>query len=162
MTRVTFRASQSTGVPAAASASRPARRTLRAAVFGATGSLLHQFARYLVVGGVAFVVDFGSLYLLTEFAGLHYLISAAVAFLFGLATNYWLSLRWVFDRRTMDNVAMELSVFTAIGVVGLGLNEGIIWFGREKVQLHYMAAKAVSSGIVLIWNFGARRFLLFR
>ncbi len=152
-------ASESTNVP---TASPPVPRTLHALLFGATGSLLQQFSRYLVVGGLAFVVDFGSLYLLTEFAGLHYLISAAIAFLFGLLTNYWLSRLWVFDRRTMENVAMEFVVFTVIGIVGLGLNEAIIWFVREKLHFHYMIAKAISSGIVLIWNFGARKSVLFR
>jgi len=113
------------------------------------------------VGGLAFVVDFGLLYLLTELLGLYYLISAAIAFLFGLLTNYSLSRLWVFDRRTIKNVAVEL-VITAIGIVGLGLNEVIIWFVREKIHFHYMIAKAISAGIVLIWNFGARKAVLFR
>jgi len=130
-------------------------------LFGSTDSLLYQFARYLVVGGLAFAIDFGSLYLLTEFAGLHYLISAAVAFLLGLLANYCLSRIWVFARRTMDNSAVEFAVFAVIGVVGLGLNEGIIWFGREKIHLHYLVAKIISAMIVLMWNFGARRSLLF-
>jgi putative flippase GtrA len=142
--------------------SLPPGRTLRARLLGATGSLGNQFARYLVVGGVAFVIDFGSLYLLTEFAGLHYLTSAAVAFLFGLVTNYWLSRAWVFDRRTAQNVTVEFVVFAMIGVIGLGLNEVIIWFAGEKLYIHYMIAKAFSAGLVLIWNFGARKFLLFR
>jgi putative flippase GtrA len=159
---VTARGSDSTAAPAIRTTGLPARRKLWALSFGATGSLLHQFARYLVVGGLAFVVDFGSLYLLTEFAGLHYLVSAAVAFLFGLITNYLLSRVWVFDRRTMENAALEFLVFAVIGVVGLGLNEGIIWFVREKIHFHYMVAKAISAGIVLVWNFGARKTILFR
>jgi putative flippase GtrA len=147
----------------ATSATPPAvLRNLQTLSFGATGSLLHQFARYLCVGGLAFVVDFASLYLLTEFAGLHYLISAAMAFLFGLITNYFLSRVWVFDRRTMGNAAIEFAVFAAIGVVGLGLNEFIIWSIKEKIHLHYMAAKTVSAGVVLVWNFGARKVMLFR
>jgi len=141
--------------------SSPVPRTLQAFLFGATGSLLQQFSRYLVVGGVAFVVDFGLLYLLTELAGLYYLISAAIAFLFGLLTNYCLSRLWVFDRRTIKNVAVEFVIFTAIGIVGLGLNEVIIWYVREKIHFHYMFAKAISAGLVLIWNFGARRSVLF-
>jgi putative flippase GtrA len=148
---VIAKANESTGVPA-----------LRARLFGSTQSLLVQFARYLVVGGLAFVIDFGSLYLLTEFAGLYYLISAAVAFLLGLLANYCLSRVWVFDRRTMSNSAVEFVVFAVIGVVGLAFNEGIIWFGREKMHLHYLVAKVISSGVVLVWNFGARKALLFR
>jgi len=140
----------------------PARPAWRVLLFGATGSVLQQFARYVVVGGVAFVVDFGLLYVLTEFAGIHYLSSAAIAFLCGLFTNYLLSRVWVFDRRTIDNVAMEFAIFAAIGIVGLGLNEGIMWFVAERVHFHYLIAKVISAGIVLMWNFGARKAVLFR
>ena len=153
---------ESINVPTVGLAGRPERRTLQALMFGSTGDLLQQFSRYLVVGFLAFVVDFGLLYLLTEFAGIHYLISAAIAFLFGLLVNYCLSRLWVFNRRTLKNVTMEIVVFTGIGIVGLGLNEVIIWFAREKSHFHYLIAKAISAGIVLIWNFGARKLALFR
>jgi putative flippase GtrA len=159
---VTGRTSDSTTALGVSTASRPTRRKLWALLFGATERLLHQFIRYFIVGGLAFLVDFSSLYLLTEFAGLHYLNSAAIAFLFGLAVNYSLSLLWVFDRRTMKSAMVEFLIFAVIGIVGLGLNEAIMWVVREKIGFHYMGAKAVSAGIVLIWNFGARKFVLFR
>ena len=162
MIQVINRGGESTVAPVVTSTGLPMRRAMRALLFGATGSLPHQFARYLVAGGLAFVVDFGSLYLLTEFVGLYYLISAAVAFLLGLATNYSLSRLWVFNRRTIENAALEFLVFAVIGVVGLGSNEVIIWFVREKIHFHYLVGKMASSGIVLFWNFGARKFLLFR
>ncbi|MDP3066192.1 MAG: GtrA family protein, partial [Methanobacteriaceae archaeon] len=63
-----------------------------------------QLFRYVFVGGVAFLVDFGSLYLLTEFFGIYYLTSAAIAFLLGLITNYILSISWVFNKRTLNNI----------------------------------------------------------
>jgi putative flippase GtrA len=157
---VTGRASGSTAAPAINTTDRPTR--LRVLLFGATASVLHQFTRYLVVGGLAFLLDFGSLYLLTEFAGLHYLISAAVAFLIGLVANYCLSRLWVFDRRTLESVTAEFLIFAGIGIVGLGLNEAIMWFVAEKIHFHYLVAKAISAGIVLIWNFGARKSVLFR
>jgi len=56
-----------------------------------TDSTLVQLLRYTFVGGLAFIVDLGSLFALTEFAGLHYLVSASLSFLLGLATNYTLS-----------------------------------------------------------------------
>lgn len=161
MIRVTLPTGECSGIPAAGPGQTPVRRSLWTLLSGTTGGLLQQFARYLVVGGLAFVVDFGLLYVLTEFVGIHYLASAAIAFLFGMLTNYWLSRVWVFDQRAVENVAVEFAIFSAIGVVGLGLNEGIIWFFRERIHFHYMLAKAVSAGIVLIWNFGARRALLF-
>lgn len=137
-------------------------RKVYARLFESNGILLQQFSRYVIVGGLAFMIDFGSLYSLTEFAGFHYLISATVAFLLGLLTNYCLCRLWVFDRRTMESAPLEFLIFAVIGIVGLGLNEAIMWFVGEVIQLHYLIGKVISAGIVLIWNFGARKFILFR
>jgi putative flippase GtrA len=127
-----------------------------------TDSLFIQLARYVVVGGLAFVVDFGSLFLLTEFGGLHYLLSAAIAFCLGLVTNYLLSIVWVFNRRTLNNRWLEFLIFGLIGLAGLGMNELILWFLTDRVGLHYLVSKMVSAVLVLLWNFLARRFSLFR
>lgn len=69
--------------------------------------------RYTVVGFVAFVVDVSLLVLLTEFAGIHYLISAALSFICGLVTNYGLSITWVFDHRSVENRWIEFGIFSA-------------------------------------------------
>ncbi|MBT9151516.1 MAG: hypothetical protein DDT40_01712 [candidate division WS2 bacterium] len=121
-----------------------------------------QLFRYVFVGGVAFLVDFGSLYLLTEFFGIYYLTSAAIAFLLGLITNYILSISWVFNKRTLNNIKIEFGVFTIIGIVGLALNVVFIWVFTEKLQLYYLYSKIISAVIILFWNFFARKFTLFR
>ena len=87
-----------------------------------------QLLKYGAVGGVAYCVDFGSLFFLTDFVKIHYLISAAIAFILGLSTNYALSVFWVFPKRTLEDKRAEFLIFSIIGVVGLGLNEIIIWF----------------------------------
>ena len=120
-----------------------------------------QLFRYAIVGGCAFVVDYGSLWLLTEVFHLHYLVSAVIAFILGLACNYLLSTSWVFGDRRMNNRWAEFTVFAIIGVVGLGLNEVIMYIGCEKLHLHYMVAKLISTAIVFFWNFFARKFILF-
>lgn len=121
-----------------------------------------QFGRYLVVGCLAFGIDFGALALLTEQARLHYLFSAACAFLLGLTVNYILSRTWVFQSRRLDNTSMEFLIFAGIGIAGLFLNEIILWTAQERLNIHYLAAKIASAGIVLVWNFGARKVILFR
>ncbi len=124
-------------------------------------SAVRQFARYLAVGGVAFAVDFSFLYGLTEFGRYSYLTSAAIAFLLGLIVNYWLSRAWVFDRRAVSNTGLEFVLFSLVGIIGLGVNQSVIWFATETMQLHYMLAKLATAGIVLAWNFAARKYLLF-
>ncbi|MBQ9399321.1 MAG: GtrA family protein [Bacteroidales bacterium] len=126
------------------------------------GNLAGQLLRYGVVGGIAFVVDYGSLWLLTEVCGLHYMASAAIAFLLGLICNYVLSTRWVFGESRIRSKWAEFAAFAVIGVIGLGLNELIIWVGTDLLGLHYMLSKVISTVIVFFWNFLARRFLVFK
>ena len=71
--------------------------------YGSTDKLLVQFVRYFFVGGFAFVVDFGLLYILTEYAGLHYLLSATLSFIAGLLVNYIISCIWVFSTSKFKN-----------------------------------------------------------
>lgn len=127
-----------------------------------TNKLWLQLFRYGFVGGIAFIVDYGALYCLTKFAGLHHLISAAVAFILGLVVNYLLSISWVFNQsRSSSSKLSEFFIFAVIGIIGLGLNELIIYIGTDVVQLHYMLSKLISTGIVFFWNFFARKLLLF-
>ena len=120
-----------------------------------------QLLRYVFVGGSAYIVDFGSLILFTEMLHIHYLVSAALAFLLGLVTNYLLSIVWVFARRSLQDQRLEFVLFAVIGLVGLGFNELFIWFFTDVGQLHYLVSKLISTGFVFFWNFFARKGFLF-
>ncbi|MDI6724700.1 MAG: GtrA family protein [Methanobacterium sp.] len=121
-----------------------------------------QFFRYIFVGGAAFVVDFVSLYAFTDIFGVYYLISAALAFIIGLMANYALSVTWVFNSRTLNNMWSEFTVFAIIGVVGLGLNEIFIWLFTDYVDMYYLLSKIIAAALILFWNFSARKITLFR
>lgn len=128
---------------------------------GSTNNILIQLFRYLWVGGVAFFVDYGSLYILTEFANFDYLLSAAFGFVLGLAVNYMLSILWVFPNSRLNNKMAEFTVFASIGLVGLLLNEIIMYLCCELLNFHYMISKLCSTGIVFFWNFFGRKIILF-
>ncbi|MHB8973878.1 MAG: GtrA family protein [Pirellulaceae bacterium] len=120
-----------------------------------------QFLRYGFVGGIAFVADFASLFVLTDSLGLWYMYSAAVAFLVGLTTNYALSVAWVFNRRTILNRTAEFAVFGILGVLGLGINQVGLYALTEGIGLHYLVSKIVTTIAVFFWNFGSRKAILF-
>ena len=127
-----------------------------------TNNTFIQLFRYTFVGGIAFVFDFGTLFVLTEYGNVYYLTSAAVAFLIGVTINYFLSIAWVFHRRSVVSRQVEFYVFMGIGIAGLGLNEFFIWFFTEIIQFHYLYSKIVSTFFVYLWNFSIRKFTLFR
>lgn len=126
----------------------------------------HRFSvqafRYAIAGGTAFVVDFAALFILTEFAGINYLISAALAFFLGLITNYIISVAWVFSRRVFVNERHEFFIFTVIGIIGLALNELFLWYFTEEMNRHYLISKLIAAVIVFAWNFLGKKFILFR
>ncbi len=126
-----------------------------------TDSTLIQLLRYAFVGGLAFVVDFCTLYALTEYARIYYMHSAALAFLVGLTTNYLISIVWVFQKRTFENRLAEYGIFGLLGVLGLGLNQLLIYVLTEHVGCHYLFSKATATALVFLWNFGSRKLVLF-
>lgn len=121
-----------------------------------------QLFRYILVGGVAFIVDFMFLFILTEFFGLYYLVSAAIAFILGLIVNYLMSISWVFNKRSLDSRTFEFGIFAVIGVMGLGLNEFFIWFFTAELSFYYLISKFMAAILILFWNFFARKIALFR
>jgi len=115
--------------------------------------------KFGVVGVVAFGIDYGLLVLLTEVFGANYLLSATISFITALAFTYVASMRFVFTRKTSSSRAREMALFLVLAVIGLGLNDLIMWSG---VQLHfdYRLVKFVASAIVMTYNFVTRKLLL--
>ena len=122
-----------------------------------------QFFRYAFVGGIATVVDWGILFLLTEFAHIYFLISASIAFLAGLVTNFVLSRQLVFKASTAKVPPLvEFITYAIIGVVGLGITELILALFTNIWSIHYMLSKCIATVLVLFWNYAARKYILYK
>ncbi|MGB4413938.1 MAG: GtrA family protein [Paludibacter sp.] len=117
--------------------------------------------RYFFAGGIAFIADTSVLYLLTEFAGFNYLISSIIGFSTGLIITYLMSIGWIFDQKRLKNKTFEFSVFVLIGVVGLALTSLFMWLFTSIWLLHYILSKIITTAIVFIWNFIAKKRILF-
>ena len=126
-----------------------------------TDNIFVQMLRYSLSGGVAFIVDATILVLLTEFAGFNYLVSAIFGFIAGLTTVYFLSSYWVFSSRAFESRKKEFLVFALIGIVGLGFNELFIWIFTEYAHFFYMISKIFATILVYLWNFLARKYIVF-
>lgn len=121
---------------------------------------LTQILRFLVVGGTAFLIDFFVLYLLTELAGINYLLSNGISFTLSTVYNYFLSTLWVFDTKTHKRTLVEMLVFFVLSAAGLGINQGIMWIAVEKANINYLISKILATIIVMIFNFVTRKRFL--
>lgn len=121
-----------------------------------------QFFNYTLVSSLAFITDYLILFILT-FSSLHYLFASSLAFLFGIATNYSLSKRFIFAGCfTKFNIYSEISMYILIGIIGLIMTIIIIYFLVELSNLNIMIAKLISSTITLIWNFLSRKYFIYK
>lgn len=126
-----------------------------------TNNTFVQLFKYTFVGGIAFIFDFGLLYILTEYFNIYYLISAGIAFTAGVLITYTLSIKWVFVIRRFQNKHIELGLFILLSFIGLLLTELFMWFFTEIIQFYYLLSKIVASALILWWNFFSKKILLF-
>lgn len=120
-----------------------------------------ELLRYAAVSAAALTVDTSGLLLAAHFV--HYLWAATFGFLLGATTSYLLSVRWAFrHRRLAAFPKTEFAAYAAVGVAGLGLNNLVIYAAVEHAGLGLLAAKAVAAAITFSFNFGLRKWGMFR
>ena len=124
-----------------------------------TDNSLIQFIRYFFVGGVAAVVNIGMLYIFTDICHIYYLISNVLSFTMGLIVNYILSKKFVFQEETKLNKTKEFLIYAIIGILGLGIDTLLMGIFTSVLSIYYMISKIISTMLVFIWNFGARKVL---
>lgn len=126
-----------------------------------TDNVFIQLFRYLISGASAFLIDTGIMILLKETIGMHYLQASIIGFIVGVIYTYMLSISWIFDQRRVPNQWLELFYFSLIAIVGLGLTWFFMKFFTETLFTHYIVSKILTTIIVSLWNFIAKKILLF-
>ena len=137
------------------------KKLLNKLFFTKTNNTYIQFFRSTFVGAISTLADMGLLYILTDFAHIHYLISTALGFILGTIINYILSIFWVFKDKKLKNKTAEFIIFSVIGAIGLLLNELFMWLFTDIAGLYYLISKIISTIIVFLFNFLTRKKFLF-
>jgi len=131
------------------------------ALADAVARFVTDLVKYGFASAAALALDYGLLLLLHNCVGLPYLVAAAIGFGAGLVLVYALSVRYVFNGRRRLSSGPELLGFLVTGVLGLALNEVLMSFFVEQLLLSVALAKIPTAGFVFLFNFIARRAMLF-
>lgn len=123
-----------------------------------------QFALYLVVGGLATLVEWAAFYLLDSKAGLHYMAATVIALVISTFSN------WLFGRLLMFHTELdgflalikEVAKIYAASLIGILLNMLLMWCAVDLLGFPEMLSKMAATGIVFIWNFLVRKLLIYK
>lgn len=127
-----------------------------------------RFARFLTVGAIGTLLDFGLLSLLKA-SGLPTLVANSLSFSAGVANNFTWNRIWTFADAKGAGWQKQLVQFLLVSLVGLTLNNAIVlWLEAPLGQAlgqpdyGYLPAKVIATGVVVFWNYFANRYWTFK
>jgi len=116
--------------------------------------LFWKFLKFGVVGFSGVFVDFGVTWLCREKLRLNQYVANSIGFLCAVVSNYTLNRIWTFQSQD-PAVATQFSKFLLASLVGLALNNGIIYLLNERLGVKFYTSKLIATGVVTLWNFWA-------
>lgn len=122
--------------------------------------LFLKFVKFGVVGVSGVFVDFGITWLLRDKFKINQYFANSTGFMCAVLSNYVLNRLWTFHS-TDPSIAIQFGKFFLVALIGLGLNNGIIYLLNERRAVKFYTAKLIATGIVMLWNFGANYFFTF-
>jgi len=121
--------------------------------------LVLQYCKFAAVGITSLIVDYVFMVFLTENTalGLDYFQACAFSYTLSVFVNYFLSMKYVFQGREDMGKVKEASIFFVLSLIGLFLNQMIMWVAVEMLGIYYIAAKLLSTLLVTNYNFISRK-----
>lgn len=157
--------------------------------FGINPKEAERFAKFLIVGTIGFIIDFGTLTFLVEVVDLPGLVAENTPFseLFGLVlantisfslavvSNFTLNRFWTYPESRGIRKRIQLPQFTSVSIAGLLINNIIfalsvplfdalissVAFIPNAIDA-YIPAKILATIVVLFWNFFVNRYWTYR
>lgn len=119
-----------------------------------------QFAKFGIVGFIAFCIDYGLFLLMTYVFGINYLIASAISFVISTIFNFAASMRYVFAGKRGQTRSQQFVIFFVLSVVGLGVNQLVLWMCVDLLAWLAWVGKLAATFIVMIFNFVTRKVFL--
>lgn len=130
-----------------------------------------RFIKFLIVGGIGFVVDFGAFNLLHHLSAVPEIAAQAVSFTLAVISNFLWNYFWIYREARHKPLAQMVVQFLMVSIVGLLIRTPIFAFmlplavglvaslglGWIPFNLGANLALACSVVIVLLWNFFVNR-----
>ncbi len=122
---------------------------------------LYKFLKFCTVGFSGMIIDFGTTWVLKERVHLNKYVANSTGFIFATTSNFALNRIWTFHSLYKEVGEQYLS-FLSIALVGLALNNLVVYIFHGRLGLNFYLAKLIAVLIVTVWNFLMNYFITFR
>lgn len=134
-----------------------------------------RFLRFLVVGTIGAVVDFGTMNLLVNLFKFPLFLAGAISFIAAIISNFIWNRYWTYPDSRSKPIRRQLLQFGIVNAAGLAIREPILlifeplllkFFTRLPFQIPYFTPDFLSDNftlaiaviVVLFWNFFVNRY----
>ena len=156
--------------------------------FGLNPKEAERFAKFLVVGTLGFIIDFGTLTFLVEIVNLPglveeytpfpvivgFVLANTISFTLAVLSNFTFNRYWTYPESRSKKKRIQLPQFALVSILGLILNN-VIFVATTPIFDNiianidalagtidgYIPAKILATIVVLFWNFFVNRFWTF-
>lgn len=112
----------------------------------------HKFLKFLAVGASGIIVNEGLLWVLTEFAGVFYIVSSLIAIETSILSNFILNDVWTFRQERKGKFFTRLGKFNLARLFALGINLGALAL-FVSLGLHYLIANLIGIAIATVFTY---------
>ena len=120
-----------------------------------------QLARFIVGGTSSAILIYSMIYVLVEFASIHYIISNNIATAFIYLYSYMMNKVFVFKDKSKQHLKQGRS-FVVMRVVLLIVANLILLMGVEIFQVHYMIVLVFVSFCDAVFSFLIMKLFVFK
>jgi len=133
-----------------------------------------RFFRFMAVGTVGFVVDFGVFNLMISVFGVEPIVSNVISFSAAVVSNFTWNRLWTYPDSRSKKVSRQLLEFAVVNIIGILIRTPIFafleapfegTFSRSPIVLPFPSdflahnfALAVAVVVVMFWNFFVNRY----
>jgi Predicted membrane protein len=134
----------------------------------------NRFFKFMVVGIIGAVVDFGIMNLFSKLFGMALIWAGTISFICAILSNFFWNRNWTYPDSRSRPIARQLTMFFIVNVAGLAIRLPILhfletpmrqlfnspaWHGLVSAEfLGKNFTLAVAVGVVMLWNFFVNRY----
>ncbi|MCJ7583532.1 MAG: GtrA family protein [Anaerolineales bacterium] len=133
-----------------------------------------RFLRFMAVGVIGAIVDFGVMNLLTRLLSTPLVVAGTISFICAVISNFIWNRHWTYPDSRSRPIMRQLVMFFAVNVAGIAIRIPILWLLEPPMLTFFQSTSfrisltpdflaknftlAIAVSVVMLWNFFVNRY----